>query len=145
MGGCDIRLPCFACAGRLFLPGRHGCAGGDISVGSKVFGSTRWIKVAGFTLQTSEFVKIVLILLVARYLTDIKAGANARIGKIWRNWARLVGIPMLLVMKQPDLGTSLTYIPILVCGVLMAGLRWKYLVVIAAISISHFADRLSFS
>ena len=33
-------------------------------VGNKVFGSTRWIRVGGFTLQTSEFVKIVLILLV---------------------------------------------------------------------------------
>ncbi len=30
-------------------------------------------------------------------------------------------------MKQPDLGTSLTYMPILVCGILMAGMRWKYL------------------
>ena len=37
-------------------------------LGDKVFGSTRWIKVSGFTLQTSEFVKIVLVLLVARYL-----------------------------------------------------------------------------
>jgi rod shape determining protein RodA len=36
-------------------------------------------------------------------------------------------------MKQPDLGTSLTYIPILVCGVLMAGLRWKYLLIISGI------------
>jgi rod shape determining protein RodA len=100
--------------------------------GSKVFGSTRWIKVAGFTLQTSEFVKIVLVLVVARYLTDIKAGAALT----WKDLAKLgalVGIPMLLVMKQPDLGTSLTYIPILVCGVLMAGLHWKYLAILAAI------------
>ena len=41
-------------------------------LGNKVFGSTRWIRVGGFTLQTSEFVKIVLILLVAKYLTDWK-------------------------------------------------------------------------
>jgi len=100
-------------------------------VGNKVFGSTRWIKVAGFTLQTSEFVKIVLILLVAKYLTDLKSETLD-----WKDLAKLgayVGIPMLLVMKEPDLGTSLTYIPILVCGILMAGLRWKYLVVISAI------------
>lgn len=100
-------------------------------VGNKVFGSTRWIRVAGFTLQTSEFVKIVLILLVAKYLTDLKAETLD-----WKDLAKLggyVGIPMLLVMKEPDLGTSLTYIPILVCGILMAGLRWKYLVVISAI------------
>ncbi|HEY1945553.1 MAG TPA: rod shape-determining protein RodA [Bryobacteraceae bacterium] len=100
--------------------------------GSKVFGSTRWIKVAGFTLQTSEFVKIVLVLVVARYLADIKAGAKLT----WKDLAKLgalVGIPMLLVMKQPDLGTSLTYIPILVCGVLMAGLHWKYLAILGVI------------
>lgn len=99
--------------------------------GNKVFGSTRWIKVAGFTLQTSEFVKIVLVLLVAKYLTDIKS-ENLH----WKDLAKLgayVGIPMLLVMKEPDLGTSLTYLPILICGILMAGLRWKYLLVISGI------------
>ncbi len=100
--------------------------------GSKVFGSTRWIKLAGFTFQTSEFVKIVLILVVARYLTDIKAGVPLT----WRDMGKLgalVGVPMLLVMKQPDLGTALTYIPILICGVLVAGLHWKYLAIVAAV------------
>jgi rod shape determining protein RodA len=99
-------------------------------IGNKVFGSTRWIHIAGFTLQTSEFVKIVLILLVAKYLSDMKGQTLE-----WRDLAKLgglVAIPMLLVMKEPDLGTSLTYIPILVCGVLMAGLRWKYLLIIAS-------------
>jgi rod shape determining protein RodA len=99
-------------------------------IGNKVFGSTRWIHIAGFTLQTSEFVKIVLILLVAKYLSDTKSQTLE-----WRDLAKLgglVAIPMLLVMKEPDLGTSLTYIPILVCGVLMAGLRWKYLLIIAS-------------
>ena len=100
-------------------------------LGNKVFGSTRWIRVGGFTLQTSEFVKIVLILLIAKYLTDMKTDTLD-----WRDLAKLGGfvlVPMALVMKEPDLGTSLTYIPVLVCGVLMAGLRWKYLLVIAGI------------
>ncbi len=99
--------------------------------GNKIFGSTRWIKVGPFTLQTSEFVKIVLILLVAKYLTDLKAEKLE-----WKDLAWLagfVGIPMLLVMKEPDLGTSLTYLPILICGILMAGLRWKYLLIITGI------------
>ena len=96
-------------------------------LGNKVFGSTRWIRVGGFTLQVSEFVKIVIVLLVTRYLTDLKPGSLE-----WKDLARLgglVAVPMLLVMKQPDLGTSLTYIPILICGVLMAGMRWKYLLI----------------
>ena len=100
-------------------------------VGDKVFGSTRWIRVAGFTFQTSEFVKIVLILLVAKYLSDLK-GEDLD----WRGLGKLgalVGIPFLLVVKQPDLGTALTYLPILVSGILMAGLRWKYLLVIGAV------------
>ncbi len=100
-------------------------------VGNKVFGSTRWIKVGGFTLQTSEFVKIVLILVVAKYLTDLKADVLE-----WKDLAKLAGfvaIPMVLVMKEPDLGTSLTYLPILICGVLMAGLRWKYLLLITGV------------
>jgi rod shape determining protein RodA len=104
------------------------------TLGSKVFGSTRWIKVAGFTLQTSEFVKIVLILVVARYLTDAKMSSGSSL--TWKDLGRLgvlVAIPMVLVMKQPDLGTSLTYIPILVCGILMAGMKWKNLAVIAAV------------
>ena len=110
-------------------------------VGNKVFGSTRWIKLAGFTLQTSEFVKIVLILLVARYLTDAKLlGSPDKLsGEKSLSWGDLgllgllVGVPMVLVMKQPDLGTSMTYVPILVAGVLIAGLRWKYLAIIAAV------------
>ncbi len=100
-------------------------------IGNKVFGSTRWIRVGGFTLQTSEFVKIVLILLVARYLVDLKADLLD-----WRDLAKLAGfvaLPMILVMKEPDLGTSLTYLPILICGILMAGLRWKYLLIIAGV------------
>ena len=52
--------------------------------GSKVFGSTRWIKIGGFTLQTSEFVKIVLILAVARYLTEMKNGTSLTWGDLGR-------------------------------------------------------------
>jgi rod shape determining protein RodA len=102
-----------------------------LALGNKVFGSTRWIKIGAFTFQTSEFVKIVLILLIAKYLTEVKAE-----NLDWKDLAKLAGfvvVPMALVMKEPDLGTSLTYIPVLVCGVLMAGLRWKYLLVITAI------------
>lgn len=100
--------------------------------GNKVFGSTRWIRVAGFTFQTSEFVKIVLVLLVARYLTDVKTAGSVS----WKDLVKLgalVGLPMLLVMKQPDLGTSLTYLPIFIASIFMAGLRWKYIAIIATV------------
>jgi rod shape determining protein RodA len=99
-------------------------------VGAKVFGSRRWIPVGfGFKFQVSEFVKIVLILLVARYLAGLRKDQLE-----WRDLLKLgalVGLPMLLVMKQPDLGTSLTYVPVLAVGIFLAGMRWQYWAVIA--------------
>jgi rod shape determining protein RodA len=101
-------------------------------IGTRVFGSRRWIPLpGGFQFQVSEFVKIVLVLLVARYLTDLR-----REDLDWRNLLKIagfVGVPMLLVMKQPDLGTSLTYVPILLSGVFLAGLRWKYIAIMALV------------
>jgi rod shape determining protein RodA len=99
-------------------------------MGNKVFGSTRWIGYGSVKLQTSEFVKIVLVLLVAKLLSEWKVESLE-----WSDLLKLaafVGIPMLLVMKEPDLGTSLTYLPILISGVLMAGLRWKYVLILVA-------------
>ena len=97
-------------------------------VGVTVFGAKRWIPLpGGFQFQVSEYVKVVIVILVARFLTDLKKDSLD-----WQDIAKiggLVGLPMLLVMKQPDLGTSLTYIPILVIGVFLAGLRMKYVAV----------------
>ncbi|MGE5570226.1 MAG: rod shape-determining protein RodA [Rhodospirillales bacterium] len=102
-----------------------------LMVGRTVFGSRRWIALPGLHLQISEFVKTVIILLVARYLTDLKSDRVE--GRDLLKLGGLVAVPMLLVMKQPDLGTSLTYLPILGVGILLAGLRWQYWVVIVVI------------
>src|SRR5215831_3361346 len=42
-------------------------------VGQRAYGSTRWIPVGGIHLQVSEFIKLVIVLLVARYLTDLRS------------------------------------------------------------------------
>ena len=102
-------------------------------VGTKVFGSRRWIPILGFTFQISEFVKLVLILLVARFLTELRSETLD-----WRELLKLGGlvfVPMILVVKQPDLGTALTYLPILAIGVYLAGLRREYLVVILLLAV----------
>lgn len=98
-------------------------------VGRLVFGSRRWIPLFwGFHFQTSEFVKVVIVLLVARYLTELK---NDRLElPDLLKLGGLVGLPMVMVMLQPDLGTSLTYLPILAGGVFLVGLRWQYWVAI---------------
>jgi rod shape determining protein RodA len=96
-------------------------------IGKQVFGSRRWIPLAGgFHFQVSEFVKLVIVLLVARFMTELKT-ENLELRDMFKIGG-LIGIPMVLVISQPDLGTSLTYLPILGVGVFLAGLRAKYLV-----------------
>ncbi len=101
-------------------------------IGTKVFGARRWIALpGGVLLQVSEFAKIVVVLMVARFLTELKTDVLH-----WRDLLKLiglVGLPMLLVMKQPDLGTSLTYLPILATGIFLAGLRWQYALILGVL------------
>jgi len=100
-------------------------------LGNTVFGSRRWIGAAGYTIQPSEFVKLVIVLLVARYLSDLK-GDRLELPDLLK-LGGLVALPMVLVMIQPDLGTALTFVPILAIGVFLAGFRWQYAVAILVI------------
>ena len=90
-------------------------------VGTKVLGAKRWINLGGGVhFQPSEWVKLVLIISVARYFWPLVGHALS-----WKDIAKaslLVGIPMVLVLIQPDLGTTLTYLPILIVGLFLGGL-----------------------
>ncbi len=100
-----------------------------VAVGKVVYSGRRWIPVFGFSFQISEFVKLVIILMVARYLSELKGDeVNARdLLKI----GGLVAVPVALVYIQPDLGTAITCVSVLVAGILLAGLRWQYIAAIA--------------
>ena len=101
-------------------------------IGTQTFGSRRWIPIPGVGhFQVSEFVKLVIILLVARFLTELKSEHLE--GREMLKLAGLVAVPALLVLKQPDLGTTLTYFPALVVGAFLAGLRWKYVAAIVVV------------
>ena len=93
-------------------------------VGTSVLGGKRWINLGGGVhFQPSEWVKLILILAVARYFWGL-AGR----GLTWPDIAKafaMVCIPMYLVLKQPDLGTSLTYVPVLIVGLFLGGIRLK--------------------
>ena len=103
-------------------------------VGKRTFGSTRWIQMpGGLRFQVSEFTKLVIILVVARFLTDLRAEVLELRDML--QLAGLILVPMALVAKEPDLGTALTYTPIFAVGVFLAGLRWKYWVTIALVAL----------
>jgi rod shape determining protein RodA len=92
-------------------------------VGQKVLGARRWIRIGSFHFQPSEWIKLILIVAVARYFWGL-AGKELSWQDIGKAFA-MVCIPMGLVLIQPDLGTSLTYLPILLCGLLLGGLRMR--------------------
>jgi rod shape determining protein RodA len=92
--------------------------------GQKYLGARRWIKMPGGNhFQPSEWVKLILILAVAKYFADMRERELS-----WPDFMKagaIVGIPMLMVLKQPDLGTALTYLPIAAMGMFLGGLQWK--------------------
>jgi len=92
--------------------------------GQKYLGARRWIKMpGGGHFQPSEWVKLILIVAVAKYFADLHQRQLS-----WSDFIKagaMVGVPMLMVLAQPDLGTALTYIPIAVMGLFLGGLRAK--------------------
>src|SRR5579863_8613219 len=92
--------------------------------GQKYLGARRWVKLPGGNhFQPSEWVKLILILAVAKYFADLQQRELS-----WSDFIKagaIVGVPMLMVLAQPDLGTALTYLPIAVMGLFLGGLSWK--------------------
>src|SRR5207302_5985626 len=97
---------------------------GVMVFGQKYLGARRWIKMPGGNhFQPSEWVKLILILAVARYFAELRHRELS-----WSDFmkaAAIVGVPMLMVLAQPDLGTALTYVPIAIMGVFLGGMQWK--------------------
>jgi len=95
--------------------------------GTRVLGAKRWIRLPGGQhFQPSEWIKLVLILALAKYFSDL-AGRDVTFRDIVKAFL-IVGFPMLLVLKQPDLGTALTYIPVLICALFLGGIKFKHAV-----------------
>ena len=101
-----------------------GLLGLTLAVGTGVGGSSRWVSVLGLQFQFSELAKILMIVVLANYL----GARRGRLDSIWSILGAciLAGPPWLLVMAQPDLGTSLVFAAILVGMLFMGGasLRW---------------------
>ncbi len=98
-------------------------------IGHKALGARRWIKAGPMLFQPSEWVKLILVLMVARYFANLGGRVLT-----WRDIFKafvLVGIPMLLVIKEPDLGTTLTYAPILVAGLFFGGVNLRQTIILS--------------
>jgi rod shape determining protein RodA len=97
-------------------------------------GSERWLRYGVFNLQPSEVSKVVMIYALTWYLTIL----GKRIRRIW--WFALtfiiVGVPMVLILKQPNLGTAAALGPLVMAMLFVAGARLWHLGVIVMIGLS---------
>jgi rod shape determining protein RodA len=101
-----------------------------LAIGNGVGGAARWIALGPLTFQFSELAKVLMIIVLANYLA-------AREGKLDSlrtilGACVLVGPPLILVMLQPDLGTSLVFGAILAGMLWMSGASLKWLGALAA-------------
>ncbi|MEN9855498.1 MAG: hypothetical protein RL186_46 [Pseudomonadota bacterium] len=95
--------------------------------GKVALGAQRWLEIGPIRLQPSEFMKIALILALARFYQDSKEV------RMWQLRAHIVpfillGAPALLIMHQPDLGTAIMVAGVGAAMVILAGLSWAYVI-----------------
>lgn len=103
-------------------------------IGSEALGARRWLALGSVTLQPSEIVKVALICALARYYDGLTSGPSRP-----RNLLPpllLIGMPVLLTLRQPDLGTALLLTAEGLALMFLAGVSWLYF---AGLAIAAFA------
>jgi len=94
-------------------------------VGKSTLGAQRWIDLGVFDLQPSEPAKLLLILSLARYLHDHREEMDDVRHLLITGL--MTALPVLLIYRQPDLGTALTLVTIWLIMIIVAGVRWRHL------------------
>src|SRR5216683_2727366 len=93
-------------------------------VGHTRFGAKRWIPIMGEAFQVSELVKLIIIIWLARFFAEVRTDELSLRDLI--KAGLLVGVPLALILKQPDLGTAMVLVPLLVVGAFLGGLQWQH-------------------
>ncbi len=101
--------------------------------GHSIAGTKRWLQVGGLTFQVSEVVKLVIILVVAAYFAEQRS-KSVTWGDLLKLGA-LAGVPAVLVALEPDLGTALTFFPIVAAGILVAGIRGRQVLLLCMLGV----------
>ncbi len=96
-------------------------------LGRDIRGSSRWIQIGSFGFQPSEFMKLFLIIALAKYLHDDPKTEDRTLRDLLVP-AILVAIPTFLILRQPDLGTALILLLVFGTVCLLTKIKWQSLV-----------------
>jgi rod shape determining protein RodA len=101
-------------------------------LGSERRGTQAWFQIGAFQLQPAELAKVTTILAVAALLAGFDVPLKARqVGAA----LAVVGLPMAIILAQPDLGTALVFVAITIGMLLVGGARARHLVVLTAVGV----------
>jgi rod shape determining protein RodA len=93
--------------------------------------SKSWLAIGGFRIgQPSELAKITVVLALAKVLSAYKEPPKSLL-ELWKP-ALVVGIPWVLIMKQPDLGTGIVFVGFAFAMLFWSGVSWPLLVLVAS-------------
>ncbi len=94
-------------------------------IGKKVYGAYRWLNFFGVQIQPSEFEKLAILIVLARFTSwpDRNCANFRSVFQI----LLIVAVPFLLIVKEPDLGSAMILLPTAFCMMYAAGVPFKYL------------------
>lgn len=108
-----------------------------LMIGRVGMGAQRWISIGGFSFQPSELAKLSILLALAKFFSDYYPRKGLNLRQLFVPGA-ILGVPMLLILKQPDLGTALSISSIFFAMVFVLGLRSKFFIYFSLFSAMLF-------
>lgn len=106
--------------------------------GKEYWGANSWLKLGSFQFQPSEFAKVGIIFFLSYFLEKYRGTLN-KVQTVFF-LALLMGIPLMMIMLQPDLGTTAVFLFFIAIMVFQAEISWKY--ILAALIIALLAAPL---
>ena len=105
-----------------------------LAVAGATRGSRRWIELPFFRFQPSELGKVLLVLALSAFIVDRLRRLSDR--ETTARIMLLALVPTLLVMAQPDLGTSIVYVTIALALLFVAGTKWTHFAALGGLAVS---------
>jgi len=103
-------------------------------VGKVWSGSQRWLSFGGITFQPSEFTKIAMVIILAKYFTENGEYNEYRLRDLWRPFILII-LPCGLIIKEPDLGSALILVIISFSVILFMKVRWRSFLILLVSSL----------
>ncbi len=98
-----------------------------------ISGARSWLEFGSLNFQPSELAKVSTILMLAKYVEEKKGFGLS--GRSLLTLAGIVALPAALIAAQPDLGSAVSFLPLLFVVVVLSGIRWKALMVMGLIAL----------